>query len=609
VKPVFSSRFYQGALLLLMVVAFSAYYPGANGPYLLDDMQVLQNNPAFSSAVLGQYGIAPAAHSFLQGFNRPLSMLSFALDYQLAGNINAYSIKLTNIFLHLLTGLLLYRLSRRLYPLLMVNWQGRVPGENEVHGVALLATALWLLHPLHVSTVLYAVQRMTMLSSLFIVMGLLHYLEGRQQLIDGSKSGLLWLFSAFGLAGVAAVMSKENGALLVFYALLLEMTIFRFQISDRFSSIVRGIVVALPLIPSVIVSGLILRYLFLPESFSTRDFTAMERLLTESRVLLFYLSELFYPAVDRMGLFWGGELPSRGLLQPISTLFSVTAIASLLLFALWGAWKNRWIPLAFAILWFLCGHAMESTVVPLELVFEHRNYLPSYGLALWLAWLLLAPDSGSRSFKRLRYGLVLLLPLVLLGTLAQRVEYWSSADSFYQHELQRTPRSARLWESYALHLERSGREALAIGIYRQAAVEYEEDATFTLGQWVLLRSDAESVPHSLTRQVIRQLQTHRVTRGHLYNLLRLVYSCDTVENEDLEQALISAIQNEHWFAPNWRELGIVVLSDYYRRHSDVEKIQLWLERLPKGPLLDVIRKQVDELEEQLKEKGCAPDRG
>lgn len=235
---------------------------------------------------------------------------------------------------------------------------------------------------------------------------------------------------------------------------------------------------------------------------------------------------------------------------------------------------------------------MESTVLPLELVFEHRNYFASYGLALWVAWLLLAMRRESRIFVSFQRGL-LLLPLLLFYLLVMRVAYWSTADNLYRYELQRAPPSARLWESYGLHLERSGREEQAIAVYRQAAEKYADDATFTLGQWVLLRLLAKPVPHSLTEQAIRQLQEHKVTRGNIYNLIRLMHGCGEGDELQLEQALISAIQNRHWFAPLWRELGIVVLSDYYRRKANEEMAQLWLGRLPQGTPLDVIRKHID----------------
>lgn len=591
--------------IMLLIATFAAYYPGTEGPYLLDDLPVLQNNPAFSPEILNQYGVAPAAYSFLNGFNRPLSMLSFALNYQQAGNIAPYSIKLTNILLHLLMGSLLYSLGRRLYTPLIVNWQGRVPDEGESRVVALLAVALWMLHPLHVSTVLYAVQRMALLSSLFISMGLLLYLEGRQQLIDGKKTGLLWLLASFGLAGTAAVMSKENGALIVFYALLIELGIFRFQIAETLPRYVRSIVVAIPVLPSVVLAGLILRYLFMPESFATRDFTAWERLLTESRVLIFYLSELFYPDIERMGLFWGGELPSRGLFQPIQTLFSVTVLVALLLLSLWGVWKRRFIPFAFAILWFLFGHAMESTVLPLELVFEHRNYFASFGLALWVAWLLFTVGRELCFSSLIYLGLLLMLPLLLFYFLVLRVGYWGTADNLYRYEMQRAPPSARLWESYGLHLERSGREDQAIAVYQRAAEMYAEDATFTLGQWVLLRRLTKPVPHSLTEQAARQLQKYKITRGNLYNLLRLMYGCGAGDEQELEKALISAVENEYWFAPGWRELGIFALSDNYRRHADTAMAQLWLERLPEDAPLEVIRKNVDELSSLLLIDRCS----
>src|SRR5690606_23461665 len=88
---------------------------------------------------------------------------------------------------------------------------------------ALLGAALWLLHPLLVSTTLYIVQREAMLPATCVLAGLLFWLHGRERLVTGHlRSGLIW--SVLGLGGftMLGVLSKANGILLPCYALVIE---------------------------------------------------------------------------------------------------------------------------------------------------------------------------------------------------------------------------------------------------------------------------------------------------------------------------------------------------------------------------------------------------
>ena len=129
--------------------------------------------------------------------------------------------------------------------------------------------------------------------------------------------------------------------------------------------------------------------------YQKRVFTLEQRLLTEPRVIWFYLSLLFYPIPSRLSLVHDFAI-SQSLLEPVTTLISVLAIVALLLGA--TVYARRWPLIAFCVIFFFLNHLIESTILPLELVFEHRNYIPSMLLFLPLAILLVrVASTGSRT--------------------------------------------------------------------------------------------------------------------------------------------------------------------------------------------------------------------
>ncbi len=115
---------------------------------------------------------------------------------------------------------------------------------------------------------------------------------------------------------------------------------------------------------------------YIIEGYKILDFTLAERLLTQFRVVLFYVTLLIYPHPSRLNLDYD-FLVSRGILDPPTTLFSMVIVAGLIAYSLWTAKKRPL--LSFFILWYFGNLLIESSVFPLELVYEHRLYLPSVG--------------------------------------------------------------------------------------------------------------------------------------------------------------------------------------------------------------------------------------
>jgi hypothetical protein len=339
--------------------------------------------------------------------------------------------------------------------------------------VALVAAALWLLHPLHVSTVLYVVQRMAQLSSLFTLLGLLVYCRCRLRwAAAGAETGeliaaALWL----ALITVMATLAKENGALLPWLIAVVEVVLFRGAWAGRDRVALARLGWAVLLLPVILVASVLL---VSPELISGRyggrDFTLEERVLTQARMLWQYLGWILLPNITSMGFFHDDIPLSRGLLTPLTTLLSLLAWGALGIVAF--VLRGRYPMLLFALLFFLVGHAMESTVLPLEMVFEHRNYLPAAGVCL-LAAMALFQLAGKIRLLRPRVFLLIAFT-VLLVQLMLRAQAWSDELSLARFNVVNHPESPRanfyygntLFERFAratdLGLDQEERKALAV---------------------------------------------------------------------------------------------------------------------------------------------------
>lgn len=153
---------------LLVVLTIIAYIPGLSGPFLYDDfanLQILSNS--FSSNISNIRDILSSGISSEIG--RPIAILSFMLQPQSFPD-SALTYKAINLLIHLINGYLVFILSSLLYQNLNQNSKNK-------QLFALLSTALWLLHPLFVSTTLYVIQRMTQLSFLFSVITLIYFFQ------------------------------------------------------------------------------------------------------------------------------------------------------------------------------------------------------------------------------------------------------------------------------------------------------------------------------------------------------------------------------------------------------------------------------------------------
>lgn len=437
--PYVLSRHHLLASTVLAVLVLLLYLSGLSGSWLFDDHSNLLENSQleFSPSVADDWRSA-ALSSDSGPLRRPLAMLSFAANAAIGEGLSPLAAKATNLTIHLLVGLLVGGLA---FSVLRVLAPGTAL-EQRNRWIALFAAGLWLLQPLHVSTVLYAVQRMAQFAALFMLAGLWLFVHLRHRWAEwGANSaevlaGVLWLILLTGLAA----LGKENGLLLPWLIVAVEVSLFRGRWAGRdcvWLARLGWLALLAPLLLAALV--LWLHPEFFLRGYAGRDFTFAERLLTQARLLWQYLYWLLVPAVGEMGLHHDDIPRSTGLLAPWTTLPALLGWPLLLGVAFWL--RKRVPLLLLAVLPYLIGHAMESSLWPLEMVFEHRNYFPSVGWMLLLAWVLVVGLGRLGSLPRVAVPLAWCL--LLGGFLFIRTSTWSEELRLAQVNMLNHPESVR----------------------------------------------------------------------------------------------------------------------------------------------------------------------
>ena len=457
---------------LVFLAGLLLYLPGLSGPLFFDDMPALTGNTQVQIPGTVFDGWRAAALSSDSGpLRRPLAMLSFAANHAAEGGFTPWGLKAVNLAIHLGMAILLFYFFQA-----VIRALGLVPDAFTIRLLALTGSAIWLLHPLNVSTVLYAVQRMAQLSALFVLAGLLVFMWYRQRWAErGAPAGeiiaaALWVF----FLALLATLSKENGALLPWLAIVLEVCIFRGRWAGRSHTGLRMAGWVLLFAPVVLVMAILaISPDILVGGYSGREFSLEERLLTQARLLWRYLGWICLPNINDMG-FQHDDIPlSTGLFSPFTTVLALGAWLLVLVVAF--LLRRRFPLLLLALLFFLVGQSMESSVIPLEMVYEHRNYLPDVLLCLALATVLVIPATRS---KRLNVwypvtGVLAVLCLLLFI----RVQAWSDELTLSRVNLASHPESARSHFFYANALFKDYRRMEESG-----AAESEKTETLLLSR-------------------------------------------------------------------------------------------------------------------------------
>ena len=303
---------------------------------------------------------------------RPLPCLTFAINWYF-GEDNTTGYHVVNIIIHALNALFLYITILNLFstPNLKKKYQ-----ELDPHFISLLSAALWAINPIQTQAVTYIVQRMASMAVMFYLLGIYFYLKGR--LSDKRYQQVLFSTACL-ISYICALGSKENAAMLPLSLVLIEIIFFGTPGLPKIKRKVLWVVLAsLVVILFVYLGALFIMkndaVLLMLHSSKTRPFSIFERLITEPKIVLYYLTQIFYPVPNRLSIAHDVAV-STSLIKPWTTLPSILMVFCLIGIGFSQIRKRPFF--SFGILFFFLNHIVESSIIPLDLIFEHRNYLPS----------------------------------------------------------------------------------------------------------------------------------------------------------------------------------------------------------------------------------------
>lgn len=557
-------------LIAVLLACVALYWPGMHGPFLFDDFPNLAAltsiNHVDSWRDLGIYLSQPRSFP-----GRPLAMLSFLLQKP-SWPENPFPFHLVNLGIHLLCGLLVYRLTRVLAThYLPERGTLSVTSDSRITLIALLAMTAWLINPIHVPGVMLVVQRMTLLMALFVLLGLLAYLKG---LKDERSSGLrrgTWMMLGLGICMMLAFLSKENGILLPLYALVLDVTVMRTLVARLPARLQWWRRLLIWPVVLFVFAYLLINIPHFAQAKSVRDFTLGQRLMTEPRILFDYLSNIFLPRFGQYGLYHDGYPISYGIFSPWATLPAIVGIVGAAIFGLSAC--RRWPLVSLAILWYLGGQLIESSTVMLELYFDHRNYTPIVG-----PFVALAIGFGGIRNELVRKRLLVVVSLWLAAsafTTALSTRLYRSEDLLVTFWAAEQPDSIRAQTMLASRLYLHGQLEKAFTAITAISAKYPDNAGLAENRTYL-----ECMQGRLTqgdmRNLTRLLHTAPFDRSGYTNISTLrflasTHRCAALNGQSWQQLVHALLSNSHYVDGVSRGFLHYQLHDFAVAHGNLEE--------------------------------------
>lgn len=430
------------AFISLVVLILTIYSNTFDASWHFDDRQNIQLNKQLHMDKLNWQNIKNSFFASTDGkkqLYRPTACFSFALNYYF-GKFEVFGYHLVNTTIHILASMFLFLFIYQTLNLPLL----RQKYGSDAYFIAFLSAVFWAVNPVQIQAVTYIVQRMSSMAAMFFILSMYLYVKGR---ICEKRSRKNIYFVACLFSGVLAFCSKENAIMLPFCIFIYDILFIQGLTKD---SIKKNIQIFLILIFISVVLSLILygfsnfdpsRILKIYDS--ARPFTMWERLFTEPRIILFYLSLLLYPMPHRLSITHDVSL-SHSLIDPPTTIIAILVILGVL-----GACvlkSKKWPFISFCIIFFFMNHLIEGSVFGLELIFEHRNYLPSMLLFAPLAVLLVKGIryySSRQMMQVIISGFTVLLLIGFGNSTYLRNFDWKTEGTLWADAAEKAPKGMR----------------------------------------------------------------------------------------------------------------------------------------------------------------------
>ncbi len=477
------------AALAILIVTLFVYANSLSSPFIFDDGPNIRDNQLirsweaalhpdrYCSTVHPMSDEALICHFFRM---RHIGYLSFALNYA-ANGLHVEGYHAVNICIHLCNSLLIY---------LLVLLLQRTPALAEskgdrLKGAAVFAALLFAAHPLQTQAVTYIVQRLTSLATFFYLLSVVLYISMRlmQTGHASKKYGQRFSPTTTGLyvlslvSAVMAMKTKEIAFTLPVTIALGEFIFFEGRALKR-AAIVFPFLLTMLIIPLQLIgmdspaSGLIgdMRDVSRVRS----DLSRKDYLLTQMTVIAKYLQLLIFPAGQNADYDYRVY---RSLSDPrvlISTLLILTLVtAGVFLLLRYRKRVPRTRIISFGIFWFFIALSVESSVIPiLDVIFEHRVYLPSAGfcIAASISLSMLAGRLGKRTpwIKKAAPAAAGIVIILLAGAAYARNMVWQDEVTFWSDVTAKSPGKPRGYLNLGLAYQNRGDLDKALANYNKA---------------------------------------------------------------------------------------------------------------------------------------------
>lgn len=455
-------------IIVIATIGAVLYANTLNSPFVFDDAHNITDNPYVRISDVGLKSLTTAGFQS-PSHRRPVANISFSLNY-LFGKYGVAGYHIVNIIIHILNGILVYFIAGFIFKHLSSNtitpsqdWSVSTSPDTLIGLMSLFSALIFIAHPIQTQSVTYIVQRMNSLSVMFYLFSFLLYLYARSSADDSGRWKERAVWTGCGISWLLALGSKEIAIMLPFTIFLYEWFFFQDLSKDwllRHSKHLSIFILISSLIALIFMGGV--PFEEISASFAKRDFSMGERILTQFRVIILYLSLLILPLPSRLNLLHSIST-SGSLVEPVTTLLSLVIILSLIGLAIMLSRKHRLI--AFCIFWFFLHLVIESSVIGLEMIFEHRLYLPMVGVSVLSVFLL---------FHLMRQKIVWIsvagiLMILSLGTgTVLRNRVWQDQISLLKDVVSKNPQSYRAWNNLGYALAEQGDVDGARDHYRQA---------------------------------------------------------------------------------------------------------------------------------------------
>ncbi|MFA4936022.1 MAG: hypothetical protein WC568_09315 [Candidatus Methanoperedens sp.] len=433
--------------LFISVMGLLVYSNTFSSPFIFDDILNLQNNPIITNGSIS---------SFERAFQsrRAIGVITFKLNYLMTGWSLPW-FHLTNLFIHVSAALIAYQLIK----LLMKTPYSVNCADEEFRQLPIpfFVALFFAVHPVQTQAVTYIVQRFSSLATLFYLAAVGSYLKARLAQVEAGRvlppGALVWAIASL-LLGLLAFYSKETAYTLPAAIVMVELMFFRCS-AKKIGCLLVAASVAFSMLAFRFASsaGSINNAVSaLDEATRLQSSAIMSRsdyLFTQFWVIMNYIRLILLPVNQRVEY----DYPLLRDFFDWRVFCSFVMIIILLGGASWMIIKSRnSLPhlrfISFGILCFFLGLSIESSFIPIiDLAFEHRLYLPSFGAftAISTAMLVVTVKGKNISIsKRCYVGMLLIILLLAVGTYS-RNSVWKSEVSLWTDNVEKSPGSARAW--------------------------------------------------------------------------------------------------------------------------------------------------------------------